>query len=221
MNLIVMLTNHDVTVPNAMEVFNACADLPVQHWGFKDVGLPEDQMKALVKRMKECGKTTYLEVVTYTEEACLRGAKLAIECGFDYLMGTLYFPSVGKLFENCDTKYLPFCGKVWGSPSVLGESIEGIVDDAKRLATLEGVTGMDLLAYRFPGDVPALIRKYFEEIKVPSVIAGSIDSNQRLDFMKEVQPWGFTIGSAFFASKFKADASVRENIEAVVEYLAK
>lgn len=221
MNLIIMLTNHDVTVPNAMEVFDACCDLPVQHWGFKDVGLPEAQMKQLVSRMKACGKTTYLEVVTYTEEECLRGARLAIECGFDYLMGTLYYPSVGRLFQGSSTKYLPFCGKVWGSPSILGESITGIVADSERLAKSEGVSGLDLLAYRFPGDVPALIRTYMSQIKLPTVIAGSIDSTQRLDFMKEVRPWGFTIGSALFASKFKAGGSVRENIQTVVDYLSK
>ncbi len=221
MNLIIMLTNHDVTVTNAMEVFESCRDLAVQHWGFKDVGLPTDQMKALVRRMKDCGKTTYLEVVTYTEEACLQGAQLAIECGFDYLMGTLYYPSVGKLFTNSSTKYLPFCGKVSGSPSVLGESIEGITADAKRLAGLEGVSGLDLLAYRFPGDVPELVRSYWKQVSVPTVIAGSIDSCQRLDFMKEIQPWGFTIGSALFAGKFQEGGSVRENIQAVLNHLEK
>ncbi len=221
MNLIVMLTNHDVTVSNALEVFESCKDLPVKDWGFKDVGLPEDQMKQLVKRMKECGKTTYLEVVTYTEEECLRGARLAIECGFDYLMGTLYYPSVGKLFQNTSTKYLPFCGKVWGSPSVLGESIDGIVEDALRLSESEGVAGLDLLAYRFPGDAPALIREYMKQVKIPTVIAGSIDSTQRLDFMKEIQPWGFTIGSALFAGKYQENGTFRENVEAVVAYLSK
>ena len=34
--LIVMLTNHDITVTNAAAVFEACKDLPTQHWGFKD-----------------------------------------------------------------------------------------------------------------------------------------------------------------------------------------
>lgn len=221
MNLIVMLTNHDVTVSNALEVFESCQDLNVKDWGFKDVGLPEDQMKQLVKRMKECGKTTYLEVVTYTEEECLKGAQLAIQCGFDYLMGTLYYPSVGKLFQGCATKYLPFCGKVWGSPSILGESIQGIVEDAQRLTQEEGVAGLDLLAYRFPGDAPQLIREYIKSVQVPTVIAGSIDSNQRLDFMKEIQPWGFTIGSALFAGKYKEHGTFRENVEAVVKYLSK
>ena len=45
--LIVMLTHHDETVKNALELFEECKDLPVKHWGFKDVGLPPDQMKQL------------------------------------------------------------------------------------------------------------------------------------------------------------------------------
>ena len=38
--LIVMLTHHDETVQNALALFEECKDLPVTHWGFKDVGLP-------------------------------------------------------------------------------------------------------------------------------------------------------------------------------------
>ena len=49
--------------------------------GFKDVGLPKDEMIKLAAKMKEAGKETYIEVVTYTEEGCLEGAKLAYECG--------------------------------------------------------------------------------------------------------------------------------------------
>ena len=37
--IIVMLTHHDKTVENAMDVFKGCSDLPVQYWGLKDVGL--------------------------------------------------------------------------------------------------------------------------------------------------------------------------------------
>ena len=76
--LIVMLTHNDQTVHNALEVFEACKDLPVECWGFKDVGLPVEEMKALVGAMKMAGKTTFLEVVTYTEAECMRGAKLAV-----------------------------------------------------------------------------------------------------------------------------------------------
>ena len=56
-----MLTHHDVTVKNAAEIFEACKDLPVKYWGFKNVGLPKDEMKALAGAMKAAGKTTFLK----------------------------------------------------------------------------------------------------------------------------------------------------------------
>ena len=64
--LIIMLTNHDITVSNAEEVFESCKDLPAKKWGFKDVGLPKEEMKKLAEKMKAAGKETYMEVVTYT-----------------------------------------------------------------------------------------------------------------------------------------------------------
>ena len=70
-NLVVMLTHNDVTVKDAYDLFDACKDLPVQHWGFKNVGLPKDEMKRIVSAMKAAGKTTYLEVVTYDEASCM------------------------------------------------------------------------------------------------------------------------------------------------------
>ena len=127
-DIIIMLTHHDVTVPNAAEVFEACKDIEnVKLWGFKNVGLPKDQMKALTAAMKAAGKTTFLEVVTYDEESCLDGAQTAIDCGFDYLMGTLYYDSVAKLLKDNGMDYLPFVGKVSGSPSILEGTNEEII----------------------------------------------------------------------------------------------
>ena len=78
-----MLTHNDKTVKNAQEVFEACKDLPIEYWGFKDVGLEKPKMVELINAMKAAGKTTFLEVVTYSEEECMAGAKLAVELGFD------------------------------------------------------------------------------------------------------------------------------------------
>jgi hypothetical protein len=50
----------DVTVKDAFDVFESCKDLPVRHWGFKNVGLPKDEMKRVVRAMKDAGKTPYL-----------------------------------------------------------------------------------------------------------------------------------------------------------------
>ncbi|WHH60485.1 hypothetical protein [Petroclostridium sp. X23] len=217
--MIIMLTYNDQTVKNAMEVFNECKDLPVKCWGFKDVGLPIPQMKELVAEMKKNNKTTFMEVVSYTEEECLAGAKLAIECGFDYLMGTIFYDSVFKLFENSSTKYLPFCGKVSGSPSILEGTIDEIIDEAKKM-TDKGVGGFDILAYRYvQGNPEELAQRFVEETEVPVCVAGSISSFDRLDKVKEIAPWSFTIGSAFFDKKFVPNGSFREQIEKVIEYM--
>jgi len=217
LNLIVMLTHNDQTVKDAIDVFDTCKDLKVQHWGFKNIGLPVPQMKTLVNNMKAAGKTTYLEVVTYTEQECLDAAKLAIDCGFDCLMGTLYFPSVGELVKN-KIKYFPFCGKVWNNPSILGGTIDEIIADANRLKEL-GADGIDILAYRFTGDAVELIKQFTSKVDLPTVIAGSINDFGRIDFMKDVNPFGFTMGSALFNKDFSKEGSFRDNLKIVADYL--
>ena len=45
--LIVMLTYNDLTVENAREIFEECKDSKAKYWGFKEEGLPLEQMKSL------------------------------------------------------------------------------------------------------------------------------------------------------------------------------
>ena len=58
--IIIMLTNNDITVKNAEEVFESCKDLPAKKWGFKDVGLPKDEMIKLAAKMMERRHTSKL-----------------------------------------------------------------------------------------------------------------------------------------------------------------
>ena len=218
MNMIVMLTNHDKTVKNALELFEDCKNLPVEHWGFKDIGLPVAQMKKLVRNMKNANKKTFLEVVSYTEKECIEATKLAIECEFDYLMGTIFFQSVYDLLKDKPIKYMPFCGKVSGSPSVLEGSIDEIIAHAKSIKE-KNVYGLDLLTYRYTGDPEELAQKFIKEIDLPVIIAGSINSFEKLEKVKKLNPWGFTIGSAFFDKKFVKGGSFKEQIERIVKYL--
>lgn len=217
-DLVVMLTNNDQTVGNAIEVFDDCKDLAVKFWGFKDIGLPVEQMKKLVYKMKEAEKITCLEVVSYSEEECLAAAKLAEECKFDYLMGTIFYEKVFDYIKDKPIKYTPFCGKVSGNPSILEGSIEEIIQEAKDLEKFE-VDGFDLLAYRYVGDAEELAREFVREVNVPVCIAGSIDSYERIDFINEIKPWSITMGSALFKSKFVKDGTFRDNLQNVMEYM--
>jgi len=215
--LIVMLTNNDKTVENANEIFESCKDLEVKCWGFKDVGLPLAEMKKLVKSMKEAHKKTVLEVVSLTEKEGMEGAKLAVECGFDYLMGTEFYESIPNYLIDKDTKYFPFCGKVYGHPSILDGSVEEIINHAKDILK-KGADGVDLLAYRYIEDADKrLIKDFLKQIEKPVVLAGSINSWDRLEKVLDYKPWGFTIGTAFFNNKFGANMTFREQLTIVLE----
>lgn len=218
--LIVMLTYNDVTVSNAQKVFDECKELPVTYWGFKNIGLPLNEMKNLTASMHKAGKTTFLEVVTLEESKCLEGAEMAKECGFDYLLGTVFYPSVFKYTQDNNIKYLPFCGEITGHPSILNGSVQEIVDDALRLQEY-GVQGLDLLAYRHKKEPEKLISALNEKIDIPVIVAGSINSFERIDKVQSINPWTFTIGSALFDRKFAEIDSFKGQLETVINHMNK
>lgn len=214
--LIVMLTYNDLTVNNAYEIFDKCKNSKAKYWGFKEVGLPIEQMKKLYRYMKECGKTTFLEVVAYSDEESMDGAKMAIECNCDYLMGTTYSDSINKLCKDNNIKYMPFAGHVVDRPSILKGNIDDIIAEAKSYIE-KGVYGIDLLGYRYVGDAVLLNQKLISSLGAPVCLAGSINSFKRLDETKKSNPTFFTIGSAFFDNKFCG--SFPEQINKVVDYI--
>jgi len=218
--LIVMLTHHDQTVHNALELFEGLRDCPITHWGFKDVGLAPDEMKTVVAAMKAAGKTTFLEVVSLSEEEGLRGARLAVELGFDILMGTVFFPSISAYLKDKPVRYYPFPGHVHSHPSILDGTIDEIVAHARELEA-HGVHGLDLLTYRYDGEASRLLQLVVEATHIPIVSAGSIATFERIIEVWASGAWGFTIGSAFFERQFVPDGSFEENVLAVCNWLEK
>lgn len=218
--LIVMLTYKDKTVENALDLFDEMKNTPVRYWGFKDVGLPPEKMKKVVDSMNAAGKTTTLEVVSLTEAEGLQGAKLAVECGFHILMGTVFFDSINDFLKGKPVKYYPFPGHVHSHPSILDGTLDEIIQHARDMEA-KGVDGMDLLTYRYTGDAPTLLMEVVKATSVPIISAGSIDSYNRIAEVRDSGAWGFTIGSAFFEKKFIPDGSFTENMMAVWEWVQK
>ena len=216
LNLIVMLTHNDETVNNAHEIFEKCKNSDAKFWGFKEKSIPIEQMKNLYKYMKECGKTTFLEVVEYTEKKGLEGAKIALECGCDILMGTMFFDSINEFCKKNNLRYMPFVGNVTERPSILEGEIDEIIKEANEYLK-KGVYGFDLLGYRYTGNAIELNERFVLEVNAPVCIAGSVNGYERLDELKNINPWSFTIGSAFFENKF--DGSFEEQINKVCEYV--
>lgn len=217
--LIVMLTQNDVTVENAREVFDSCKDLPVDFWGFKNVGISPADTQELLSAMKRHNKVTFLEVVTYTEESCLENARMAVDSGFDYLTGTRYFPSVAEYLKDKSIRYYPFVGDVGGSPVILQGTTDEILGDCKRLESA-GVHGLDLVAYRYTdGDPVELAKRVVASATTDVVIAGSISSEERLRIISEIDPFAFTMGSALFEKRFAPEGDFRANLEKVIDLM--
>ncbi|MBO7627771.1 MAG: hypothetical protein J6S93_09490, partial [Paludibacteraceae bacterium] len=173
--LIVMLTHNDLTVRNAYEIFEQCKDSKALYWGFKEQPLPLEEMQRIFARMKACGKRTVLEVVEYTEEEGLKGAEMAVKCGVDLLMGTMYSDKILEFCKKHKLAYMPFVGEIVDRPSVLKGSIESMVEEAQRLKE-KGVFGIDLLGYRYIDDAEQLISDMVSKTGLPICVAGSIDS---------------------------------------------
>ena len=214
--LIVMLTHNDLTVTDACEIFDQCKKSKAKFWGFKEEPLPLEQMQKLFAYMKDCGKTTFLEVVSYSENECLEGARKAVACNCDFLMGTTFFDSVNDFCRENHLNYLPFVGKITGRPSVLEGTLEEMINEASAYIA-KGVYGIDLLGYRYTGDAALLNREFVKNMEVPVCIAGSVNSYERLQEIKDVSPWAFTIGGAFFENKF--DGTMKEQIDKVCNFM--
>ncbi len=198
--LIVMLTLNDRTVPEATETFEACASLPVKLWGFKDVGIPFEQMQTLAATMRAAGKTVYIESLESEEYACLQSAETAVACGADVMSGGRYYDRVRDYLHTHGLGYEPSIGTIVGRPAVLQGTIEEMANEAALLKR-NGVDGVDLASYRYAGDPVALMRAV-TACGVSVCVAGSIDSRQRLLEITDCGIHRFTIGSAFFHHKF-------------------
>jgi mannose-6-phosphate isomerase-like protein (cupin superfamily) len=204
LRFIFMLTRKDRTVEDASEHLHTALALGVRHIGFKDIGLPIDQLQALNMAIKEGGATSYLEVVSLDRDSEIASARAAAEIGVDVLLGGTRVDEVLPVIVDTDIEYCPFPGRVSGHPSLLEGSIEEIVESARALAAREGVHGLDLLGYRSREDVPALVKEVCAAVSKPVYVAGSIDTFEQIAVVKEAGAAGFTIGTAALDRKYPA-----------------
>ena len=212
---IFMETYNDMTRADAISVYKEIRDTDVKFIGFKDIGLPMKQLKQLHAMMKKDGRITFLEVVSASEKETLQSTKVALELGVDYLIGGTYIDVTLPLIKNKKIKYFPYVGKIIDHPCKLRGSIEEIVNDTKKVKE-KGIPGINLLAYRYNGDVEQLIEKV-SAVDLPMIVAGSIDSYERVRKMKDMNIWAFTIGGAIFDKKFVSHGNLTDNINAVLK----
>ena len=219
MEFIFMLTRNDETLADARKVYTSVAATGVRHFGCKDVGLPRRELEALLSEIESNGHTSYLEVVSESNEATLASARAAAEIRPDYLIGGTLIEPVQEIIAGTGIKFFPYVGRVVGHPCLLRGSIQEIADDARRVEAL-GLDGVNLLAYRYDGDVEALVDEVVSNASLPVIAAGSVDSVERIRALARNGVWAFTIGTAALDGVLLPEESLQAQLELALEAAA-
>jgi hypothetical protein len=215
-----MLTHHDRTVDDPAGVYEQVRGSGLRYVGFKDIGATVGQLRDVCDRAHADGLEVMLEVVSTTREEELRSVAAAAEIGVDWLLGGTHPEDGLKILSEgaagthgragggggaagqLRPKYCPFPGTVVGHPSILRGDVAQIAEDGRRITALDGVFGLDLLAYRHEtADAAELTRAVVQAASGPVIAAGSVASTAQIAALEAAGAWGFTIGGAIFEGR--------------------
>jgi hypothetical protein len=208
MDFVFMLTRNDATVENALDLVEIARPLGLKHIGFKDVGADASLLQSLTAAIRAAGASPWMEVVSTTREAELRSIALARDLGVDLLMGGVHVDEGLRILKGSATRYLPFAGKPSGHPTQLGGKASEVEAQCRAFAQ-KGCAGVDILAYRAteaePLDLVAACRRGLSE-KGAVVVAGSVNSAERISAIRAAGADAFTIGTAAIDASYAPGA---------------
>jgi hypothetical protein len=210
-----MLTHDDVTVADAADVYRSVRGWhlnSLHYLGFKDVGLPPAALRDLCRNMHDDGFEVMLEVVSENSEDELRSLAASTHIGVDYVLGGANADAGVRILSG-GPRYFPFPGTVVGHPSRLRGSIRDVASHAAQLCAVDGIDGLDLLAYRYDGNAEELLATVVAAVDRPVIAAGSINSEERIRAVSRGGAWAFTMGSAVFERTLRPGGSLRDQVE--------
>jgi hypothetical protein len=216
---IFMLTHNDRTVDNAREVLELVAHSGLRHIGFKDVGATAAKQRELTEAAHAAGLTVYLEVVSVDKADEMDSVDAAINAGVDWIVGGKFAADAIEKLAGTGIKFAPFPGQITGHPSALEGSIEEIIQHAVELVAMDGVDGVDLLAYRHKGVDPLeLTAAVVAAIDAPLIAAGSVVTEEQVCGLAKAGAWGFTIGGAIFDGQLPGDKDVLSQVRTALAF---
>ncbi len=203
MDFIFMLTRADQTVPDCLEVLDYIRPVGLTHIGFKDVGVPKETLAELIRQIKDAGATSYMEVVSTSQQACHRSARVAREIGVDRLLGGTDLDAMLEILAGSEVAYYPFPGRPHDHPTKLAGTAEEIEQHCRDFIE-RGCAGCDLLAYRAteadPLDLVRAARRGLGDAYM--IAAGSVATREQIRDLAGAGCDAFTVGSAAFNGSF-------------------
>lgn len=219
MDFVFMLTRNDETVVGARQLVPAIVEAGIRHVGCKDVGLPIDEVALLFADLRSAGCTTYLEAVSTTPEANVASARAALQVRPDHFIGGTERTTAAAILADSGIRHWPYVGAVVGHPCLLRGTQSEIVADA-RLARAEGADGINLLAFRWDRDPEQLAAAVVAAVDIPVLIAGSINSANRIAAARSAGAAAFTIGTAILDGAIRPDLDLPGRLRFVLTLAA-
>jgi hypothetical protein len=214
---IFMLTRDDVTVEHAIDVYDQVRATDLKYVGFKDIGAAAHDLAEITRRAHDDGREVMLEVVSTSAEDEIRSIEMAPQIGVDWVLGGTHAQAALRRLAGSGLRFCPFPGQVVGHPSVLRGEIADVAASAKSLTAIDGVYGLDLLAYRHQtADVEALTRAVVSAASGPVIAAGSVGSIDQIRALARSGAWGFTIGTAIFEGRFAGAPDIAQQVRDVM-----
>lgn len=214
---IFMLTHNDATVPEALEICQTLSKTGLSYVGFKDVGADQDTLAKITRVAHDAGMEVMLEVVSVSFEDELTSLRAALDIGVDWVLGGTHAVDGAQLLAGTSLRYCPFPGRVIGHPSVLHGDVAEIADDARRLTSMAGVYGLDLLAYRHPDAyVENLVAAVVQASTGPVIVAGSVASERQIRALAAAGAFAFTIGGAIMEGCFAGAPDIAAQVSSVL-----
>jgi len=212
-----MLTHHDRTVDQPADVYQGIRDCGLRYVGFKDVGASAAELREVCDQAHADGLEVMLEVVSTSKDDEQRSIAAAAEIGVDWVLGGTHPRDGLAVLAGSKARYCPFPGTVVDHPSVLLGEVAEIAESARAITAMEGVYGLDLLAYRHPtADVAALTSAVVRASAGPVIAAGSVASVRQIATLDAAGAWGFTIGGAIFEGRLPGGPSIAGQIRQVL-----
>ncbi|HEX4706014.1 MAG TPA: hypothetical protein VH352_28110 [Pseudonocardiaceae bacterium] len=216
-----MLTHHDRTVPDAIDVLRGLRGTGLKYVGCKDVGATPAVLSELVKIAHDEDLDVMLEVVSTSKQDELRSLRAAVAADVDWVLGGTNVAAGVVELAGTGISYCPFPGRIVGHPSVLAGEIDEIAASARELTSVSGVHGVDLLTYRHAtADPGELTRAVVDASAGPVIAAGSVVDAGQIATLAEAGAWGFTIGGAVFEGRLPGAPDVGAQVRAALEMAA-
>lgn len=220
-----MMTKDDVTIPDSDSVYTEIAaaftaeELP--YVGFKNVGLPPDELQRIAERIVADGRRLIVEIVGGCEpQAEIEAARMAVTTGADALLGGECVDDVLPVLAGSPVAYLPAVGDLATEAGRVHGTVSQLVSEIRALKATPGVDGVMLAVYRYVGDRQELLSEVSKISDFRLINAGSVDSAARVAELADNGFEAFTIGGAVLDHSLPAGDNLADQLRWIMDVAA-